>query len=439
MHVAAITGIQRADPTTIPLPRTTNPRTMACALALVVILLMASSFCTVPCLALVKDVAAASPPRQQEWKPRQPKKQEPLVIGYSHNPKGDKVLEAIEHGVNVVCWSFLHLDTDGQDPPSPIIRTDLDLSAIKSVRDAHGKDHVLHMAAIGGWNGPHPPPGFSGAQWAQTFDSFNEKNGYIFDGLDWDLEGHDDRAAPTSAFTLDTLDVMADMSKVLKEEYGYIVSMAPAESYLDVLATDDQFSLDLNLFPRWYESKDRQMIKDHKFSQAGRQCYAYVIHRAGIDSFDWVSIQLYESFSRFVYETTIVAERDGENVVSAQMDAMRRRAVAGFDGIDIVLPNYGRVRIQVPPWKLVFGFANGWADGAKIVKVERRALNRLFVRLKTAGLMFWTIEEEGKNGLFLAKEINEAIERSKIDWHDLNDDVLPDEEEEGVDQRHDEL
>mmetsp|Transcript_14470 Transcript_14470/g.24114 ORF Transcript_14470/g.24114 Transcript_14470/m.24114 type:complete len:408 (-) Transcript_14470:148-1371(-) len=407
---------------------------MAHAIALVLILLMASSSCSVPCLALAKD--ASAPQQQQEWKPRQPVKQQPLVIGYSHNPKGDKVLQAIGHGVSVVCWSFLHLDVDDQDPPNPIIRTDLDLSAIKAVRDAAGKD-VLHMAAIGGWNGPHPPPGFSGAQWAQTFVDFNKQNGYIFDGLDWDLEGHDDRTAPTSAFTLDTLDVMADMSKALKEQHGYIVSMAPAESYLDVLAPDHQFSLDLNRFPRWWEKTDRQVVKVDTFSHAGRQCYAYVIHRAGINSFDWVSLQLYESFSRFAYETTVVAERDGENVISAQMDAMRRRAVAGFDGFDVELPNYGRVRIQVPPWKLVFGFANGWADGTKVVTVERRALNRLFVRLKTAGVMFWTIEEEGKNGLYLAKEVNEAIVRSKIDWHDLNDDVLPDEDED--EQPRDEL
>ena len=399
-------------------------------------LLMVSAFCSVACFALTKDAASRASASPRQWKPRQPMKQEPLVIGYSHNP--DKVLEAIGHGVNVICWSFLHLGVDGQDPPNPIISTDLDLSAIKAVRDAAGKDHVLHMAAIGGWNGPHPPPGFSGAQWAQIFANFNEQNGFVFDGLDWDLEGHDDRAAPTSAFTLDTLDVMADMSKALKEEYGYIVSMAPAESYLDVLATDSQFSLDLNLFPGWYQSKsDRQLITNEQFSHAGRQCYAYVIHRASIDSFDWVALQLYESFSRFAYETTTVAERDGENGISAQMDAMRRRAVAGFDGFDVELPIYGKVRVQIPPWKLVFGFANGWADGTKVVKVERRALNRLFVRLKTAGVMFWTIEEEGKNGLYLAKDINEAIERSKIDWHDLNDDVLPDDEE--VEQRNDEL
>lgn len=419
---------------------------MDIATALVLILLMTSS-CSVPCLALAKDATSRSSGsrQQQQWKPRQPVKEQPLVIGYSHNPKGDKVLRAIDHGVNVVCWSFFHLDVDDQDPPKPKIRTDLDLSAISFVRDAAGKDHVLHMAAIGGWNGPHPTPGFSGAQWAQAFVDFNKQNGYIFDGLDWDLEGHDDRTAPTSAFSLETLDVMADMSTALKEHHGYIVSMAPAESYLDVLAPDHQFSLDLNLFPRWWEKPDRQAVQAENFSHAGRQCYAYVLHRAGTNSFDWISLQLYESFSRFAYETTVLAERDGENVISAQMDAMRRRAVAAFDGFDVELPKYGEVRIQVPPWKLVFGFANGWADGIKVVKVERRALNRLFVRLKTAGVMFWTIDEEGNDGLYLAKEVNEAIERSKIDWHDLNDDVLPDDENEVHDegeveqQRRDEL
>ena len=220
---------------------------MDMATALVLILLMASSSCSVPCLALAKDATSSSGSQQKQWKPRQQMKEQPLVIGYSHDPKGDKVLRAIGHGVNVICWSFFYLDVDDQDPPKPIIRTDLDLSAIKAVRDAAGKDHVLHMAAIGGWNGPHPPPGFSGEQWAQTFVDFNKQNGYIFDGLDWDLEGNDDRTAPTSAFSLNTLDVMADMSKALKDQHGYIVSMAPAESYLDVLAPDHQFSLDLNL------------------------------------------------------------------------------------------------------------------------------------------------------------------------------------------------
>mmetsp|Transcript_1067 Transcript_1067/g.2307 ORF Transcript_1067/g.2307 Transcript_1067/m.2307 type:complete len:435 (-) Transcript_1067:84-1388(-) len=408
-------------------------------------LITASLSSSMRCSALAsapRDTSSSSSSSSPTWKPRQPS-QNTLVVGYSHNPSGGKVLDAINSGVNAVCWAFLHLDVD-ESSGEPMIRTDLDLAAIGTVRNEPGHESVVHMAAIGGWNAPHPPPGFSGERWAETFVEFNQRNGYIFDGIDWDLEGNDDREAPTSSFTIETLDVMADMSKTLKDKYGYIVSMAPAESYLDVLATDRKFSLDLNLFPTHWAKPDRHIVKDHNFAHAGRQCYAYVIHRAGIDTFDWVSIQLYESFSRFVYESTIVAERDGDDTPTAQMDALRRRAVAAFDGVDIELPNYGRVKVHVPPWKLVWGFANGWADGTKVVRVDRRTLNRLFVRLKTRGVMFWTIEEEGSSGageedLYLARVISEALERSELDWHDLNDDILPPEEEDAGNTDHDEL
>jgi hypothetical protein len=53
--------------------------------------------------------------------------------------------------------------------------------------------------------------------------------------VDWDLEGNDDRHAPTSHFTIETLNVMADFAACAKEELGLVVSMAPAESYLDAL------------------------------------------------------------------------------------------------------------------------------------------------------------------------------------------------------------
>lgn len=40
------------------------------------------------------------------------------------------------------------------------------------------------------------------------------------------------------------------------------------------------------------------------FEHAGQQCYAYVLERAGVSTFDWVSLQLYEAFSQFVHDTT---------------------------------------------------------------------------------------------------------------------------------------
>lgn len=360
----------------------------------------------------------------------------PLVIGYSHNPQGGNIRRALQGGINVICWSFFHLDTtssttsnddgdDDDDSIQPMIRTDLDLTAIRDLRNDDRYAHVLHMAAIGGWNAPHPPSGFSGQQWAEAFAQFNQQEGYLFDGIDWDLEGHDDRSAATAQFTLEILNVMADMSKVLKEQYGYLISMAPAESYLDALAVtaneDDNdassFSLQLNLFPEHWQERDRHIVRQANFAHAGQQSYAYVLHRAGVDTFDWISIQLYESFSRFVYETTVVATRQGtiNNVAQAQMEALERRATAYTNGFQVELPPpYGTVRLTIPPLKLVFGFANGWADGIKVSRIHPGLFDLVFAsssgsKLNMGGVMFWTIEEEGNNGIYLVDWIQSAM------------------------------
>ena len=105
---------------------------------------------------------------------------------------------------------------------------------------------------------------------------------------------------------------MADFSIRANLKYGMIVSMAPAESYLDAMveegSIDATFSLRLDLPPRaWTSSKhtsddDRKLIESVGFSHAGQQCYAYVLAKAGIVIFDWKSIQLYEAYSPFAHD-----------------------------------------------------------------------------------------------------------------------------------------
>ena len=233
------------------------------------------------------------------------------------------------------------------------------------------------------------------------------------------MEGHDDREGPTSFFTLEILDVMADMSVALKKR-GYVVSMAPAESYLDALAKDSSFSLQLNLFPECWgeeeeeEEEERKIVVEQNFAHAGRQCYAYVIYKAGVETFDWVALQLYEGFSRFVYETTVVAKREGEGVVKAQMEGLRKRLVRMREGFEVDLPVYGEKKIKIPREKIVWGFANGWADGKKFVVVERGVFEGLRgSESEGRGVMFWTIEEEGNGGLYLARVIQEGMEGRK--------------------------
>jgi chitinase len=335
------------------------------------------------------------------WKPRPlPSLATPLIIGYAHDTA--KVEQAIQDGVNVVCWSFVDMietfermhnsstPDEIQQKPTASFQTNLNIQSIQVIRESYPS--VIHLAAIGGWNGPHPLGITSGVEWCRLFVQFNQQHNFVFDGIDWDLEGHDDiHNSPTSQFTIAVLNVMADFSLEAKNKYGMIVSMAPAESYLDPLsasssttktpAEKNSFSLALNLHPRspW----DKTILGS--FQHAGRQCYAYVVHRAGIQTFDWISLQLYEAYSAFTYDTTIAKHSNTNRIIDSprrlQADAIFDRANAFASGFSVHIHNE-TVRIQVPLSKLVMGVANGWADGMKFCRVETASILDANTRLK---------------------------------------------------------
>jgi hypothetical protein len=68
------------------------------------------------------------------------------------------------------------------------------------------------------------------------------------------------------------------------------------------------------------------------FKHAGMQCYAYVLARASVASFDWISLQLYESFSRFQHDTT------RRNPPIPQAEAIFARAEAFSNGFWVHMP-----------------------------------------------------------------------------------------------------
>ncbi|KAL7554433.1 hypothetical protein ACHAWF_017889 [Thalassiosira exigua] len=347
----------------------------------------------------------------------------PVVIGYAHDPRSGRAERAIGDGARVVIWSFLHFalsDDDDADERRGKIRTDLDLDEIRAVRGRH--PDVVHLAAFGGWNGPHPPAGPDGKEWFDVFARFNEASGHLFDGVDWDYEGHDDLSSPTAKFRIETLDVMADFSVEAKRR-GMIVSMAPAESYLDAAAdpggVDAAFSAALNLPPRAWASDryratdgDRDLVRSAGFSHAGRQCYAYVLAKAGVEAFDWISIQLYEAYSPFAHDV-----RGREAGQAEALMARIRRLIEGYTVANLPLEP-SEYTVKVPPSKLVIGIANGWADGTKFCKVEPSALRSAYESTAERygkgflGVMFWTIEEEdNESGPRLARSLNEEFRR----------------------------
>lgn len=106
----------------------------------------------------------------------------PIIIGYAHDPKSKKAEQAIRDGCSVIIWSFVRLEID-DDTGQGKIQTALDLEEIRNIREKY--DHVIHLAAFGGWNGPHPPDSsLTGKEWLDVFQNFNTLNGHIlFDGI----------------------------------------------------------------------------------------------------------------------------------------------------------------------------------------------------------------------------------------------------------------
>lgn len=70
--------------------------------------------------------------------------------------------------------------------------------------------------------------------------------------------------------------------------------------------------------------------------------------------------------------------------------------------------------VSVPLSKLVIGLANGWAMGSEralyLSPVDCRvAYEKLLKPAVPRGFMFWTINNEGNNGMYLAKGLNQFL------------------------------
>lgn len=94
-----------------------------------------------------------------------------------------------------------------------------------------------------------------------------------------------------------------------------------------------------------------------------------------------------------------------------------RRLVDGYTVTDIPLAP-SDYEVKIPPSKLVLGIANGWADGLKFCKVDPSAIRTTYQSTLEEysqgflGVMFWTIEEEGREGgPRLAESLNGEFQR----------------------------
>ena len=208
---------------------------------------------------------------------------------------------------------------------------------------------------------------------------------------------------------------------------GYIVSIAPAESYLDF--STNRFSRYLNLtYPndKWHK----------EFSYHGANAYAYLLAKYG-SSIDMISIQLYESYTHAAYNITqlgvppidylinfisnLVVESNNNSTNFTNTDTnVRHGYMVNFeDDKSVKLHNQF---VHVPIQKLVIGLANGWAldNNEKHVYFSPDDLHKAYEillanKINPKGFMFWSIQLEGKNDIYFAKSLNKIMHIRKSD------------------------
>lgn len=174
---------------------------------------------------------------------------EKLIVAYTHNKcetlkEMDKVTRAVQEGVNVLIWVFIRFDitedkvTENNDKlkgVKVIIGQDVNnFRQYKQKLVSMGFGNIKHLTAFGGWNGNHLPAGFSAENLYEAFQEFNlqffsEDNTPLFDGINWDLEGHNNLQSPTNVFSKECLDQMVDFTKLARED-GYIVTMGKCQN-----------------------------------------------------------------------------------------------------------------------------------------------------------------------------------------------------------------
>ena len=338
-----------------------------------------------------------------------------LKIGYaSWNQCDDKIFTSIQQGLNVIIWFSIDLSTDPQTNKPIITRGPNYEDVAKMIYKIkqNGYNNIIHLISIGGWNSPHPSTNHTATEYMDTWLNFNrniskpEYDFYGFDGFDWDIEGNDDFNSNSNHFTIKELDIMGELS-VLAKQKGYIVSLAPAESYLDY--TTSEFSLSL------LYNHNEWINEVPNFNYHGRNTYAYLIKKYGINVFDFISIQLYEGYTHTLYKYKRQGIKFGKILEEIIINLTKGYEV---DFTKVKESGLNKEIITIPNEKIVIGLANAWAD-KQFLFVNKDDLIEAFDYLKInnikcKGIMFWDLKDEGmihinddtKTPFYMAEVIN---------------------------------
>jgi chitinase len=336
---------------------------------------------------------------------------EKVLIGYGSDLEA--VRRAVHQGVNVVTWAFIDFVrvTDVADTLErrilqaeevTDIRTNLDIAGIRCLRTElckTGYGRVKHLVSVGGWNGAHLDESVSATEWYNAFKFFV---GDVFDGIDWDLEGHDQMHSPSNYFTAECLHKMGAISRMAKRD-GYLISMAPPQSYLDFHGA--------NRFSRFTNLTDPDREWHNEFQYFGSNVYAFMLAEF-MDAIDLVSIQFYESYSR----AAMMVKKFGMSPSAYLLDYIQQNLSLPVTFSDDPKISLADQVVHLPLSKLVLGFANGWANNQdeKTLYVPTKEIQEAWNELTTRdnqprGFMFWTIDADGSDDIYFAHELSQVL------------------------------
>ena len=318
-----------------------------------------------------------------------------LKIGYTFFGQCDeKIFEAVQNGLNVIIWSQVDIISDNENK-KPIFNGNIDYNCVAKMKKKFIENnyYVINLISVGGWNCPHINSNYSPKEYLKEWISFNERiystGNYFFgfDGINWDIEGNDDLESNDNNFTYKELDIIGKFSQLLKKE-GFIVSMSPLESYLD--PSTEEFSLSLlNINKEWENKEDY-------ISYHGKNVYSYLIAKYSLNTFDFISVLLYEDYSHALYKFK------EENITFGEIiEELVKNFTNGYlvDFSVDTNSGLGKRTIKIKKDKIVIGLGNAWSSNIFLF-IDEYNMTKGYEYLKeqkrdVRGFLFWNIGEEG--------------------------------------------
>lgn len=326
-----------------------------------------------------------------------------LNMGYASECNPEKIVQAAINGVNVIFWFSIDLANVNGKPaiipnsvqPLPSVECIINVANILKKKNLK----TTHMVTIGGWAAQHPTTAFPASEMWKTWKDWNknviEAAGLLggFDGIDWDMEGTNTPSDPTNYLAKDMMDLVGEISQLAKSD-GYIVSIVPAESYLDPTTSLFDNSL-LHNYPEWQN-------EGVTFNYHGHNGYAYLLAKYGKtgldDTYDMVTIQLYESYTHVLYNVTKLNQTPSTYLENWVPKVQNGWFVdfSSFPSFDIASQ-----QVSVSKTVLCIGLGNGWADYSRNLLIMPNDLeiaynNLLKLKIEPRGFAFWSIENEGE-------------------------------------------